>query len=202
MDPRSLGVAYRSPGGVDVLGMSARQPGDDRALDLRAIASTASKSPGEVIGKPASMTSTPRRASCWAISSFSAVFSETPGDCSPSRSVVSKMTTRSESVVLMSLPFSSLGLGPAASSVGLRLRGRHALFPPRGEEKKQEVETKLRHAFGEPSSGSVADARDRTTAPVARAPAASTSMSIFARAVRGIVSVGLNAVELVNARYR
>src|SRR5436305_9581507 len=36
--------------------------------------STASKSPGEVIGKPASITSTPRRASCWAISTFSAGF--------------------------------------------------------------------------------------------------------------------------------
>ncbi len=31
---------------------------------VREIASTASKSPGEVIGKPASITSTPRRASC------------------------------------------------------------------------------------------------------------------------------------------
>ena len=60
---------------------------------LRAIASTASKSPGEVIGKPASITSTPRRASCWAISTFSWVLSEIPGDCSPSRSVVSKMWT-------------------------------------------------------------------------------------------------------------
>ena len=59
----------------------------------RAIAWTASKSPGEAIGKPASMTSTPRRASWWAISSFSPVFSEMPGDCSPSRSVVSKMRT-------------------------------------------------------------------------------------------------------------
>ena len=55
---------------------------------------TASKSPGEVIGKPASITSTPSRASCWAISTFSCVFSEMPGDCSPSRSVVSKMWTR------------------------------------------------------------------------------------------------------------
>ena len=60
---------------------------------LREIASTASKSPGEVIGKPASITSTPRRASC-AISTFSCVFSEIPGDCSPSRSVVSKISTR------------------------------------------------------------------------------------------------------------
>ena len=60
----------------------------------RAIASTASKSPGEVIGNPASITSTPSRASCWAISTFSPVFSEMPGDCSPSRRVVSKMWTR------------------------------------------------------------------------------------------------------------
>ena len=62
---------------------------------LRAIASTASASPGEVIGKPASITSTPSRASWCAISTFSWVCSEMPGDCSPSRSVVSKMWTRS-----------------------------------------------------------------------------------------------------------
>ena len=67
----------------------------------RAIACTASKSPGEAIGKPASMTSTPRRASWWAISSFSPVFSEMPGDCSPSRSVVSKMRTWLRSMRLM-----------------------------------------------------------------------------------------------------
>ena len=60
----------------------------------RAMVWTASKSPGEAIGKPASMMSTPRRASCWAISSFSAALSEMPGDCSPSRSVVSNSRTR------------------------------------------------------------------------------------------------------------
>ena len=59
----------------------------------RAMAWTASKSPGDAIGKPASMTSTPSRASWCAISSFSAVFSEIPGDCSPSRRVVSKRMT-------------------------------------------------------------------------------------------------------------
>ena len=38
-------------------------------------------------------------------------------------------------------------LRPAASSrLGLRLRGRHALFPPKGEEKKSEVEQE-RHAL-------------------------------------------------------
>jgi len=31
-------------------------------------------------------------------------------------------------------------------SAGLRLRGRHALFPPRGEEKKAKVEQE-RHAL-------------------------------------------------------
>ena len=100
----------------------------------RAIACTASKSPGEAIGKPASMMSTPSRASWWAISSFSAVFSEMPGDCSPSRRVVSKMSTRS-----VWSCHSSSWAAPQVS-VGLRLRGRHALFPPRGEEKEKEVQ--------------------------------------------------------------
>ena len=56
-----------------------------------AISRTASKSPGEAIGKPASITSTPREARAWATSSFSPKFILAPGDCSPSRSVVSKI---------------------------------------------------------------------------------------------------------------
>ena len=56
-----------------------------------AISRTASKSPGEAIGKPASMMSTPRSTSAWATSSFSCRFMLQPGDCSPSRSVVSKI---------------------------------------------------------------------------------------------------------------
>ena len=56
-----------------------------------AMASTASKSPWLAIGNPASMMSTPRRASWSAISSFSPTSREIPGDCSPSRRVVSKM---------------------------------------------------------------------------------------------------------------
>jgi hypothetical protein len=55
---------------------------------------TALKSPGLAKGKPASMMSTPRRASCWAIASFSSRFRLAPGDCSPSRRVVSKIRTR------------------------------------------------------------------------------------------------------------
>jgi hypothetical protein len=54
---------------------------------------TASKSPGDAAGKPASMTSTLRRASWRATSSFSAAVRPAPGACSPSRSVVSKIRT-------------------------------------------------------------------------------------------------------------
>src|SRR5438270_234232 len=56
---------------------------------------TASRSPRDAIGKPASITSTFRAASCRARRIFSSVFIEKPGDCSPSRSVVSKMRTTS-----------------------------------------------------------------------------------------------------------
>ena len=59
-----------------------------------AIRRTDSKSPGDAIGNPASMTSTPRSTSACATSSFSSRFMLQPGDCSPSRSVVSKMWTR------------------------------------------------------------------------------------------------------------
>ena len=58
----------------------------------RAISRTDSKSPGEAMGKPASITSTPNSTRAWAISIFSARFMLQPGDCSPSRSVVSKIT--------------------------------------------------------------------------------------------------------------
>ena len=58
-----------------------------------AIRRTASKSPGEAAGKPASITSTRSRASWRATSSFSAAVRPAPGACSPSRSVVSKIRT-------------------------------------------------------------------------------------------------------------
>src|SRR3989344_1741400 len=47
------------------------------------------------MGKPASITSTFKRASCWATSNFSEASMLQPGDCSPSRKVVSKMMTLS-----------------------------------------------------------------------------------------------------------
>ena len=61
----------------------------------RATALTLSKSPLEAAGKPASMTSTPSSASARATRSFSGRVMLQPGDCSPSRKVVSKIITRS-----------------------------------------------------------------------------------------------------------
>ena len=60
-----------------------------------AISVTASKSPFEAIGKPASMMSTPISSRRAAISIFSSSVMVAPGHCSPSRSVVSKIRTRS-----------------------------------------------------------------------------------------------------------
>src|SRR4051794_33440104 len=126
-------------------------------LTSRAIVWTASKSPGEAIGKPASMMSTPSRASCWAISSFSAVLSEMPGDCSPSRKVVSNSRTRFGSSGIEDMSFFSVlrWLGSLLQDWFAASGGRHAqLIPLAGEEKKKsKVERAERHAIGqEPSS--------------------------------------------------
>ncbi len=61
------------------------------SLMAPAISCTASKSPLELAAKPASITSTLSRSSWRAIRSFSSLVIEAPGDCSPSRKVVSKM---------------------------------------------------------------------------------------------------------------
>src|SRR3979411_828059 len=85
-----------------------------------AISCTAAKSPSEAIGKPASMMSPPISSSSSAISSFSSWVMVAPGHCSPSRNVVSKMTTRSCSdfagVVMIGISFSWF----APSSLGAR----------------------------------------------------------------------------------
>src|SRR4030081_3843610 len=57
-----------------------------------AMVRTDSKSPAEAMGKPASMMSTPSLASWCAKRNFSALCMVQPGDCSPSRRVVSKKT--------------------------------------------------------------------------------------------------------------
>jgi len=83
MDTRPVGIDERLAGAVDVLGIAPRQPQMIGLRTSRAIACTDSKSPGEAIGKPASITSTPRSASACATWSFSLRFMLAPGDCSP-----------------------------------------------------------------------------------------------------------------------
>ena len=62
----------------------------------------------EAMGKPASMTSTPNSTRAWATFIFSCRFMLAPGDCSPSRSVVSKITMGRDDDSLMVRSFRSL----------------------------------------------------------------------------------------------
>jgi hypothetical protein len=94
VDARAPGVAHRLPGPVDVGEVGPGEAADDASFVACAIFETASKSPSEAIGKPASMMSTPISSRIWAICSFSSSVIVAPGDCSPSRSVVSKIRTR------------------------------------------------------------------------------------------------------------
>ena len=64
-----------------------------RSCTSLATSCTAWKSPSDAIGKPASITSTPMASRTSATRSFSSTVIEQPGDCSPSRKVVSKMMT-------------------------------------------------------------------------------------------------------------
>ena len=89
---------------------------------MPAIWLTASKSPSEAIGKPASMMSTPISSRSVAICSFSSSVMVAPGDCSPSRSVVSKIRTRSWACG--SVMEVVLGLGGFLRRVGLPLSAR------------------------------------------------------------------------------
>ena len=95
---------------------------------VRATARTPSKSPGEDTAKPASITSTPRSSSWFAISTFSSVCSAMPGDCSPSRSVVSQIAILRElTEILLAASFS--GRTSAANGGRMRLRRVFAYSP-------------------------------------------------------------------------
>ena len=92
VDARALGALERLGRAVDVLLHRAREAADHAVVaGQTAILLHGAEVPGEEMGKPASITSTPRRMSCWAMTSFSSVFMDAPGLCSPSRRVVSKM---------------------------------------------------------------------------------------------------------------
>ena len=70
------------------------------SLIVPAMALIASKSPGEEAAKPASITSTFSRSSWRAMRIFSSRVIDAPGDCSPSRKVVSKMISLFESAIM------------------------------------------------------------------------------------------------------
>ena len=91
-------LAWRtaSPARAMSAGDGAGEAGDTGILDRAARSrDTASKSPFEAIGKPASMMSTPMASRSSATWSFSSRVMVAPGHCSPSRKVVSKIRTRS-----------------------------------------------------------------------------------------------------------
>ena len=92
VDAAALGRLEGAGGGLDVLAEGAGERGDGWALMAEAMARTEAASPSEAMAKPASRTSTPRAASWWAMRSFSSWCMVQPGDCSPSRRVVSKNT--------------------------------------------------------------------------------------------------------------
>src|SRR4029077_16960760 len=89
-----------------------------------AISWTAAKSPSEATGKPASMMSTPMVSRSSATSSFSSWVMVAPGHCSPSRKVVSKMTTRSFA------EFAGADLTGSGLTGGVMIQGPSRLRPP------------------------------------------------------------------------
>src|ERR1700758_5607838 len=96
-------------------------------LIIDAIVWIESKSPFELAAKPASITSTFIRSSCFAIRIFSSFVIDAPGDCSPSRKVVSKMISLSAMLGLRG-GFSQIGDdGDAKTEFGcLRHRWRRS----------------------------------------------------------------------------
>ena len=90
--PRAARLRERLDGRVDVLGARAGERRDARpARRTRRRRGRPRSRRATRSAKPASITSTPRRSSWAAISAFSSGCSAMPGDCSPSRSVVSKI---------------------------------------------------------------------------------------------------------------
>ena len=95
VDALARGRLDRVGAAVDILEGGARRPAHDRVLGALGDLVHGGEIALEAIGKPASMMSTPIWSSNSATSSFSSWVMVAPGHCSPSRKVVSKMTTRS-----------------------------------------------------------------------------------------------------------
>src|SRR5262249_8554337 len=85
---------------------------------------TESKSPGDETANPASITSTLSFSSWRAMITFSSTFMVAPGDCSPSRNVVSKIHT-----VSLSCAICHLHSEPPLSMVGSKQEGPRGKLP-------------------------------------------------------------------------
>src|SRR2546429_251779 len=119
--------------------LARHRPATVVSLIMPATACTASKSPFEEAGKPASITSTRMRSSCRAMRSFSSLVMEAPGLCSPSRMVVSNMMSRSFMVPLRIempeiVPRRLLAPRPGTAELGLGLCAREAQQQARQEQ--------------------------------------------------------------------
>src|SRR5882762_5799020 len=119
--------------------LARHRPATVASLITPATACTASKSPFEEAGKPASITSTRMRSSCRAMRSFSSLVIEAPGLCSPSRMVVSNMMSRSFMVPLRIrmpeiVPRRLLAPRPGTAELGLGLCAREAQQQTRQEQ--------------------------------------------------------------------
>ncbi|OPZ98812.1 MAG: hypothetical protein BWY71_01156 [Planctomycetes bacterium ADurb.Bin412] len=91
---RHLGAEFKARAAASIsLAMVRARPAITGPCTCRLMSCTASNWPGELTGNPASIISTPSRASCWATSSFSLTLRLAPGDCSASRSVESNIIT-------------------------------------------------------------------------------------------------------------
>ncbi len=129
-------LAWRtaSPARAMSAGMARARPAMVARLVRRAISETASKSPFDAMGNPASMMSTPIVSSSSATASFSSKVMVAPGHCSPSRSVVSKIRIRSRAeavlVVVMALPCR----GPPGTWMA-----RRGVVPSRADSRMKEL---------------------------------------------------------------
>src|SRR6266508_389965 len=97
--------------------LARHRPATVESLITPATACTASKSPFEEAGKPASITSTRILSSCRAMRSFSSLVIEAPGLCSPSRMVVSNMISLSFMVPLQG-EIAKASAAPACAATG------------------------------------------------------------------------------------
>src|SRR5437588_9822869 len=120
------------------------------SLIAPAIALTAAKSPFDDAGNPASITSTRRRSSCFAIRIFSSLVIDAPGLCSPSRNVVSKMIKWSgmlrPAMRLMEFASCRILAGPDTAQVGCELSARGAQQQQTAEKGGREAKRARRAA--------------------------------------------------------